>query len=260
MADKDRRREIEIGFKNSNPGAPQVRAFSPKKIESSSSEPFNRFKTEGEVSDNQRFHLHPDSKRLLGIDSKEKDYLQSRIDAEVKIRLEAEMIQAREIGKKQGYEEGTVQATAELQEKLRPKVENFEALIAELNEQKQKIFSENQKVLMQMLFHTAKLILLRELKTDPEYLQRLCSVLIERVGTAEGMKLKISKVDADQIEELRNFAKVQAGDQKNIKVEVSEDLQLGGVRIETDLIRINATLEQQFQAIENELQGKVAHV
>jgi flagellar biosynthesis/type III secretory pathway protein FliH len=40
-----------------------------------------------------------------------------------------------------------------------------------------------------------------------------------------------------------------------VQIDVSDDLRLGGVKIETDLSRVNASVEEQIKSIEAALMG-----
>jgi flagellar biosynthesis/type III secretory pathway protein FliH len=96
-------------------------------------------------------------------------------------------------------------------------------------------------------------VTLKEIKTDHEYVRNLCTLLVEKIGAKDHVKIKIGADDFAQIETLREYLKQQFADLKNIQIDVSDEFINGGCKIETDLARINASVDTQLQLINKAL-------
>ncbi len=202
---------------------------------------------------NIHFALHPDSKKYLGIDQQEKAHLESLISQEVEARVSAIQEEARREGYARGMAEGKIESERKMIEKFDPIWTQFKNLTEHFDRMKEEVYKANERVLIQFLYYISKHLVLRELKTDREYVKRLCMTLIERIGVRDHIKIKISRADQDNIEETKEFLKAQYADLKNIHIEISDELQLGGVKVETNLIKVNASLETQLHAVEESL-------
>jgi flagellar biosynthesis/type III secretory pathway protein FliH len=95
--------------------------------------------------------------------------------------------------------------------------------------------------------------MLRELTTDREYVKRLALHVVEKIGAKDHVRIRISRQDAALLDELKEHLKVQMPDLKNLHIEAVDDLPLGGCKVETDLSRMNASVETQLGAIEKAL-------
>jgi flagellar assembly protein FliH len=201
----------------------------------------------------QRFNLHPASRRFLGIEKEEHRHLEGRINEEVEKRLAELKEAARTEGFEQGRAEGEQQAKQEFAAQAQPVFEHFQKVVAEFEGTKDEIYHANEDFLIQLVFQVAQQVLLKELKADREYVKNLCSQLVEKIGAKDHVKIKIGKEDFDQIEAIREHLKQQFVDLKNVQIDVSEGFENGGCKVETDLARINASVETQLQLISQAL-------
>ena len=138
---------------------------------------------------------------------------------------------------------------------MQPQFEQFSTILHELDQVKNEVYTANEQFLIQLIFQIAKHILLDELKTDREYVKRLTSQIIEKLGAKENIRLKVSREDYANLEQIRDFLKGHFPDLKNVQIDPSDDLELGGVKVETDLSRINASVEAQLKSVQAALAG-----
>jgi flagellar assembly protein FliH len=204
---------------------------------------------------NSKFKLNPEVKKHLGLDAAERDEVESQVATEVEARMAEMREEAYAEGFKQGEVDGRTKAEADFALEMAPVLEQFNALLTNLDGMKDEFYAANESALVQLIFHVSKQVLLRELTTDREYVKRLTSQLVEKVGTKESIRLKISRADFANAEHLRDFLKSSFPELKNIQIDASEDLEHGGCKIETDLTRVNASVDVQLASIEQSLQG-----
>lgn len=236
-----------------------VKAFQPKALNGTVVNDYDTTKkkfgtmamTEPEADN--RFNLHPASRKFLGIEKEEHRHLEGRINEEVEKRL----VDLREAARAEGFEQGRAEGEAivmkELTEKSQPIFDHFQRVVSEFEGAKEEIYHANEDFLIQLVFQVARQVILKEVKTDREYVKNLCVQLVEKIGAKDHVKIKVGKDDFDQVEAIREHLKQQFVDLKNIQIDVSEEFNSGGCKVETDLARINASVETQLQLISQAL-------
>lgn len=240
-------------------GPMEVKSFQPKALKGTVVNDYETTKKKfgtvamTDVTADPRFSLHPASRKGLGIETEEHRHLEGRINEEVERRLADLREAARAEGFEQGRGEGEALVMKELTEKTQPVFDHFQKVVAEFEGAKEEIYHANEDFLIQLVFQVAKQVILREVKTDHEYVKNLCVQLVEKIGAKDHVKIKIGKDDFDQIETIREHLKQQFVDLKNIQIDVSEEFTSGGCKVETDLARINASVETQLQLISQAL-------
>ncbi len=202
---------------------------------------------------NSHFNLHPAAKKNLGIEAEERSHLEDLVKAEVEVRLEALRVQAFEEGFEKGRAEGKEKAEGEFFAIVQPLFEQFSNLLQSFDQVKQDVYLANEHFLMQLIYSVAKQVILDDLKVDPNYVKRLTQQIVEKLGAKENIRIRVNRQDFANVEQLREFLKAQFPDLKNVQIDPSDDLALGGVKIETDLSRVNASVEAQLQSIQNSL-------
>jgi len=200
-----------------------------------------------------RFNLHPAAKKLLGVEQEERSHIEGMVRAEVDARLEELREEAFQKGMVEGREQGKSLAEQEHRTKMEPLEGRFSDLIAEFEGMKKELHAANESFLISLVFQVGKQVLLRELQTDREYVKRLTAQVVEKVGAKDHIRIRVGRQDAEVIEQLKEHLKVQLPDLKNIQIDAVDELSLGGCKVETDLSRMNASVETQLAAIEKAL-------
>ena len=162
---------------------------------------------------------------------------------------------AHQEGYENGRNQGALEAKEELTQIVKPLYEHFEKLLQEFEGVKHELYEANESLIVQMVFAMGREILLRELKTDQEYIQRLAAEVIEKIGAKDYVKIKVNSEDFRNMDTVRDFLKVQFPDLKNIQFEAVDDLPIGGCKVETELSRINAGIENQLIAVRTAMEG-----
>lgn len=199
------------------------------------------------------FQLHAASKKLLGVEREELSHIEDRVQAEVTERLRLLEADAYKAGFQKGEEAGFNKSEEEAKAKFDPMIQQLAALMEGFDAIKQDLYHANEKVLIRLVFNVAKQVLLRDLKADPAYVKRLTATVIEKIGAKESVKIRFNREDFANLEQIRDFIKAQFPELKNFQIDPSDDLELGGCKVETDLSRINAAVETQLKAIESSL-------
>lgn len=207
---------------------------------------------------NSHFKLNSTSKQLLGVEAEELSHIEDRVKTEVEARFEALKSQAYEEGFKKGEQDGAEKAQQEMRAQFEPVLQQVNALLSSFDQAREEIYNANERVMIQLVYDVAKEVLLRELKTDQDYVKRLSAAVIEKIGAKDSIRIRVNRQDYANLEQIRDFLKTQFADLKNIQIDPADDLELGGCKVETDLSQINAAVENQLHAIEASLSGTPA--
>ncbi|MBS1958649.1 MAG: hypothetical protein JST80_04175 [Bdellovibrionales bacterium] len=241
-------------------GKVEIKAFEPRNLANSDAPPtYEAVKAQfGSLASTDResnahFQLHASAKRLLGVEREELSHIEDRVQGEVQERLTKIEKKAYEDGFKKGEADGHAQATEAAQAQFTPMVEQMTVLMQAFDSVKQDLYNANEKVLIQLIYNISRQVLLRDLKADPEYVKRLTATVIEKIGAKESIRIRFNRQDYANVDQIRDFIKAQFPELKNIQIDPSDDLELGGCKVETDLSRINASVETQLNAIESSL-------
>ena len=238
----------------------EIKSFRPRTLSSGqgvdyhdTKQRFGSLSSLDEDSKNPAFSLHPASKRSLGVENQEKSRVEELVQSEVHERLTKLRDSAYQEGFEAGRTEGAASAEAQHREALRPMLESFGKLLQEFDEIKKELFHANEAFLIQLVFHISKQVLLKELSVDREYVKRITTAIVEKMGAKDNIRIKISKKDAENLDAIKDYLKSEIPDLRNLQIEASDELVVGGCKVETDLSRINASVENQLAAIEETL-------
>lgn len=243
------------------PAGVEIRSFKPRSLNGNVIHEYEDTKKKfgslasTDPGSNSHFSLHAESKKLLGVEAEERDHVEEIVVREVETRLEVLKDEAYQEGFKKGRVDGKNQAEKEFYSSTKPVFDEFLTLIQSFESLKGEMFAANEAFLIQLIYQFGKQVLLKDLQADPDYVKRIAGHLVEKIGAKENIKIKVSKKDQANIDSLRDFLKVQYPDLKNVQIDSVEEVELGGCKVETDLIRLDATVETQLRAIENSLGG-----
>lgn len=202
-----------------------------------------------------RFSINPLLRGPLAVDEEERRAIEERVRERVgavveESRAKAEL-EGREEGRKQGYRE----AFEEFRAQGMAALARFEAFVTECEAAKERVFKANERFLVELVYRIARMLLLRELTTDRDYVLRLARDLIERVGVRENITIRISREDMDIAERLREGLEKALGAFSNLNIEASTQVKQGGCLIETAWNAIDASIETQLQGAHEALVG-----
>jgi flagellar biosynthesis/type III secretory pathway protein FliH len=199
----------------------------------------------------RQFKLSHLIKTPLHLEEEETRALEERVNTRFnelsnQVRKEA-YDQGYQDGSKKGYEE----SFSAFQQEAEAKIEALQRLVQSFENAKTEIFRENEHFLIQLVFRIARLVLLKELQTDKEYIKRLCSEIIERMGVKDNITIRLSPNDIEVLQRLKEDLIRDLPDLKNLSIEASNLVKGGGCIIETQWNAIDASLDTQIERIQN---------
>ncbi len=207
----------------------------------------------GKIQRDRRFSINPLLRNPLSIQQEEARILDEKVKTIVEDIAEQAKKDAGALGYEDGYKKGFAEAHRKIQIEAASRIEQFDHFLKEMENARVDIFRINERVIVEMIFRISKLLIMKELATDREYILRLVKELIGKVGVRENITLRINPEDGEVIGLLKEGVEKAFGNITNFNVEMSSHVKSGGCEIETEWNVINASIENQLQEVHRAL-------
>lgn len=204
----------------------------------------------------RRFAMNPLLKEPLSIEQEERRVMEEKVRARIQTLAEEAKAQAAALGYQEGLNKGFDEAFKRVQAEGAESLQKLDQLVSEAEKAKEEIFRANERFLIELVFRIARMVVLKELSTDKDYVLRLAKELVARVGVRDNITLKINPEDAQTIESLKEGIEKAYGKLSNLNIEASSQVNRGGCRIETQWNAIDASIDTQLQGIGQALVGQ----
>jgi type III secretion protein L len=114
---------------------------------------------------------------------------------------------------------------------------------------------EMQKAVLPLVLKATKKIIGEELKLNPETIVSIVLQSIKSVSQCRVVKLYVNKKDLEILESEKEELKNQFEKLESFQIQARDDVEEGGCIIETEKGILNATLENQYRALERALEA-----
>ena len=155
---------------------------------------------------------------------------------EYRIQTEAECQALREVAKKEGYQEG---------------LEQLNANIIGLDQEKKRLRHEMNKLILPLALKAAKKIVAKELETKPETIVDIVLQALSPVLQNHQITIWVNKIDKEILETEKTRLKEKLEQVQSLSIKERDDVAQGGCIIETESGIINASIDNQWRAIES---------
>ena len=193
------------------------------------------------------FHVHGLVAEHMGLGAKELAKRKLEIDREIERRWLETKEKAEVEGYTTGLNAGKREAHAAEKPRIEEKLKRLEALLQSIDTQRQRIFVDNEEFLMKLLAQVFRVIALKEIELDKDYLRRLVLTMIQQLGEKGEVALMIGELDVANIQKLREAIEHKFNDLKNLRILTNTELQPGSCRLETPTVVIDASVENQIR-------------
>ncbi len=146
-----------------------------------------------------------------------------------------ECIRLRKEAEEKGFEEGLKQ---------------FNDQILQLDKEKKNLRHELQKVVLPLALKAAKKIVAKELEINSETIVDIVMQAIKPVTQNHFIRIYVNKEDKEIIDQKKNEIRKILEHVESLMIEERADINRGGCVIETEAGIINATLDNQWRALE----------
>jgi flagellar assembly protein FliH len=203
-----------------------------------------------------RFAVNPLLREPLSIEDEERRAINARVEARVKEIADEARKQAFQEGYSAGLKKGHDEAYTRIAAEGKDRLVRFDSFLSACDGAKEEIYRASERFVMELVYRIARMVVLREVKQDPELVLRIAKGVLERLGIRENIKITISPKDRDTAGALRAGLEESFGKLQNLTVEVSEDVGEGGCLVETQWNAIDASIETQLENIHKAILGE----
>lgn len=212
-------------------------------------------KVERENSIRSGFDISPIVRQHRGIKKQEEDEVERRIQEEVEKRV----AKIQDEAFRQGHEEGVEQGRIDIHEQTKAQADDKLLMLTEMINQTLMTQSEilkNQKLeVYKLIRNLSKWIVLRELKDDGKYIERLIEKLIIEIQTKANLLIQVDQKYFEEMPEILERVQKKLGTLTNVRIESDYDIQGTGVVIQSENGIINATLFEQLKSLDKLFEG-----
>jgi flagellar assembly protein FliH len=217
-------------------------------------------KNEREAAKGSSFKVNPIVEEYRGFKEQESREYEERVEEEVKRRLAEIQDEAFKVGFDEGVNQGREEVFVQMRSVVDQKLENFSQMITAVLTTQEDILAK-QKTEMYLLLRTlAKWIVLRELKEDGKYIERLLEKLLLEMQVRSNLLIQVNTNDFSQMPEILEHVQGRLGEIKNVRIEMDAHVSVNGIVVESDNGIINASMEEQFKSLDKLFEDVLAKV
>ncbi len=196
------------------------------------------------------FKVAPIVKEHRGMIKQEENERENQIQNEVSRRLLMIEEDAYERGFQRGQEDGREEVFRETQAATDEKLELLNSMIKEVLSSKAEMLKEERVQVYETVKTLSKWIVLRELKEDGNYIERLLEKLILEMQTKSNLLIHVNQSAFDSMPEVLEQVQKRIGELTNVRVEVDHNQDLPGMVLQSENGILNGRLGVQFKNLD----------
>lgn len=201
------------------------------------------------------FKISPIVQKHRGIKAQEEQEIEDRIAEEVERRVNA----IQEEAYQKGYEEGIRYGREEVYDQTRAQIEEklcaLDQMIADVLSTQHQILRQQKNQLYQLVNTLTKWVILRELRTDGKYVERLLEKLINEMQTKSNLFVQVKESDFQGMPEVLEAVQKKLGGLHNVRTEINHDLEGPGLILECENGIINGSFQEQMKGLDKLFEG-----
>jgi flagellar assembly protein FliH len=234
--------------------AGEVQEFSFEDLEGKSISEIERhqeiIKLERTKSADSGFDISPIVKQHRGMEEQEEIERENRIIDEVNKRV----AKIEEEAYRKGYDEGMSKGREDVYEQTRAATDEkliaLSEMVSDTLSTKEEILKSQKMQLYNLVRNLTKWVILRELKDDGKYIERLLEKLVIEAQTKTNLLIQVDQKHFEQMPEVLEVVQQKLGQFTNVRVETDFDIQGTGVVVESENGIINGSLVEQLNSLD----------
>jgi flagellar assembly protein FliH len=197
-----------------------------------------------------QFKVNPIVEKYRGLKDQEEQEYQDKVEKEVERRVAEIQDEAYKAGFDAGVDQGREEIFNEMRNVVDQKLDNFSQMVTEVLKTQNEILNIQKKEIYALLRNLTKWIIIRELKDDGKYVERLLEKLLLEIQARNNLLIQVNSNDFSEMPEVLKHVQSRLGELKNVRVEIDSSISTTGMIIESDNGIINATMEEQFKSLD----------
>lgn len=195
----------------------------------------------------KEFKISPIVSHYRGLKEHQQRNREKRIEGEVNNKVREIGKRAYEKGYTRGLEKGREESLRKMEEVSKEKIAALEKMVEEVSMAKAEIITYQKRDIYKLIKSLTKWVILKELKNDGEYVQRLLEKILLEFQSRNNLLLKVNQKDFEKMPEVLELVQENVGTLKNVRVEVNYSSDLPGISVESKDGIIDGSLKQQFK-------------
>ncbi len=199
------------------------------------------------------FRMADTLKVQTGISDIEQNSMEEMIELRTIERLkdvqESAYKEAYELGLVEGKQEAFQNASSEIQRRL----DVLDNMLKAIGNLKKDLFLQNERQIVQLAFHMASRLAMKEIKEDSSVISNIIKTSLEVSQGVEEVVVQVAPSQLEFLEQLRQQRGREFDFMKRVKLEPVDGIQEGGCVIITNYGEVDARLEERLDKMWKEL-------
>ncbi len=210
-----------------------------------------KIRLERTFAEKSNFKISPIVKEHRGLNAQEHDEREKKFLDEVNRRVAEIEAQAYEKGMAEGRKAGQEEVYNETRAAVEEKIISFTEMVNYVLQTQEEIINQQKSEIYLLLKNLTKWIILRELKDDGQYIERLLTRLVQEMQTKSNLLIKVNKNAFKGMDEVLESVEESLGKLNNVRVEIDFESAENGLIVEADNGIIDATMEEQLSKLDD---------
>lgn len=185
-----------------------------------------------------------------GLEQQEEEDFEKRVEAAVTIKIAKIKDDAYQDGYKTGEERGHAEALEKATIEYEDRVNRLNEMIDAVVAYKQDLLDKQRDTIYRMVRSLCKWVLLKEIKEDGDYLNRLLEKLILELHSKSDLLIKVDEASFENMPRALEIVQKKLGDFPNVRLEIERGLGQIGIILESSNGIIDGTLDAQLKSID----------
>ncbi|OUR96197.1 hypothetical protein A9Q84_07510 [Halobacteriovorax marinus] len=207
-------------------------------------------KLERNFSEKSDFQISPIVKEHRGFNKQVSKERELRIEEEVKRRVSALKEQAYREGFDEGMQNGREEIISQSRVASEEKLQTLTSMIVEVLATKSDLLLNQKKQIYSLVRVISKWVVLKELKDDGTYIERLLEKLIMEMQTKSNLLIHVDQQSFEQMPDILQTVQEKVGELTNVRIEIDYDIEGPGIVLECDKGILNGTLVEQMKSLD----------
>jgi flagellar assembly protein FliH len=212
-------------------------------------------KKESDFAHKNSFEISPIVKEHRGINKYKEDERKKEIETRVLDEVNSIQKKAYDEGFEAGREEAKKQFELEMQNQAKDRVLSFEKFVQDALEYKPYLIKEQKQEIVGLIKSITKWIILRELKDDELYIERLLEKMILELKSNSNLVIHTSPDLYQKMPEIINAIEESVGNLSNVRIEDDLNSTELGMIVESENGILSGELSEQFQILDQIFSG-----
>lgn len=223
-----------------------INSVSPKQAE----EHQETIKIERAHAEKSNFKVAPIVREHRGMIQQEETERENQIQNEVNRRILLLEEEAYKKGFEKGQHDGREEVFRETQAATDEKLQSLNEMITDVLKVKAEMLKEERLQVYETIKTLTKWIVLRELKEDGAYIERLLEKLILEMQTKSNLLIQVNPSSFESMPEVLDQIQKRMGELTNVRVEMDHDTDNPGVLLHSENGILNGRLGVQFKNLD----------